>query len=129
MTPYDAWDGGSPRSQGSTSQTESRNFASIDRQLVRLEDEEYSLRGRIRTLEDTMEDVDASVRTVADRAYAGEDMGLDAWGVDKIQRLRASILAHCDEQRELSYQRLRTIDHERETLYDQRRTAYLRECP
>lgn len=76
-----------------------------------------------------MEDVDASVRTVAERVYAGEDMGLDAWGVDEIQRLRASILAHCDEQRELSYQRLRAIDHEREALYDQRRNACLRERP
>lgn len=94
---------------------------------MRLEDEELSLRGRVRALEGAMEDLDTSVRMVTERVYGGEDMGLDAWGIDEVQRLRSVILAHYDEQQELSRQRLRAIDHERDELYTQRRTIYARE--
>lgn len=94
---------------------------------MHLEDEELSLKARARALEGAMEDLDASVRMVTERVYGGEDMGLDAWGVDEVQRLRAIILAHYDERQERSRQRLRAIDRERDELYTQRRVASSRE--
>lgn len=94
---------------------------------MHLEDEELSLKARARVLESAMEDLDTSVRMVTERVYGGEDMGLDAWGVDEIQRLRAIILAHYDERQERLRQRLRAIDRERDELYTQRRVAFSRE--
>lgn len=124
---YDTWGDGGSHSLGSELPAESALPILIDRQLMRLEDEERSLKGGVRVLENAMEDLDASVRAVAARVYGGEDMGLDAWEVDEIQRLRALILAQYAEQRELSRQRLRAIDRERDALYDQRHRAYRQE--
>lgn len=97
----------------------------IDGQLLHLEDEECSLRGRVRALEDAAYDLHASVQGVIDRACVGEDMGLDASDIDEIHRLRATLLADYDEQRELSHERLRAIDRKRDALYDQRRLLHL----
>lgn len=124
---YGTWGDGGSHSLGSEPPAESALPILIDRQLMRLEDEERSLKGGVRVLENAMEDLDASVRAVAARVYGGEDMGLDAWEVDEIQRLRALILVQYDEQRELSRQRLRALDRERDALYDQRHRAYRQE--
>lgn len=121
---YGIWDGGNPQSSNARLPVEPSEPHSIERRLAHLENEELSLKGRVKALENAMEDLDMSVRMVTERVYGGEDMGLDAWGMDEIQRLRATILAHYDEQRELSYQRLRAIDRERDALYTQRNSAY-----
>lgn len=99
--------------------------ASFDRQIMLLEDEERTLRKKIRALEFDMEEIDASIRTVMESVDRGEDMGLEPEEVDEIQWLRTSIRTHFDEQMEAARRSLRDIERGRDDLFEQRRRSLM----
>lgn len=93
---------------------------SFNGQLMRLEEEEASLKNKIQTLEADMEDINRSIGTITEMAYAQEHTGLSSSEIDEVLYLRSTIMAGCEEEIEASRRKLWEIDRIRDDLYGQR---------